>query len=269
MIVWKTEKASNSNAIWFVGVEEIRINVLAPPGVPVSRCKEREAELLNGVSGWRWAIWGREGPDSWPTIDDEAPDAMREIDTPGVLQILDDRLHEEVWSCLCSQLQTARQFGYDNDGSVVSEDLARAGAVSVSWLSQEILRGFPERVHRLGTDFTWSEANLPAEAPNDPAELLGFASLKEPRPFGFAAGPASQARVLAWIDRRIGTQLRSGWEARKVHARYVWHVWRHTDTYTALCQSCRKQDQDDLSEYGWGNERPADSDPKTEELMLL
>jgi hypothetical protein len=259
---WRRERASCGNATWLVGIEPARVSVLAPPGVPISRFEELEAELLHGAPGWRWAVWDRRASDHWPVIDSEAPDAMREIDTVDVLRLLHEELHEHVWSCLWSQLQVARGFGHPELGRVAAEDLARAGAISVTWLTDELARGFPERAYLLDLPVASGDAGVSAEAPDDPAELVGALPVDLDPPLPLRCGAPLRALVLHWVSWRLRTHRRSRWVARKLISS------AHPDEDLILCQSCRTLAPAELTDVSWSGERWVGAEPGAGEMLL-
>lgn len=248
MVIWKRELTSYGDATWLVGVEPMRISVLAPPGVTISRQDEREAELLHGAPGWRWAIWSRDAGGRWPSIDRGRPDAMREIDTPGVLRLLGEEQHEFVWSCLWSQLQIARGFGCHEGGRVTSEDLARAGAISAGWLKKEMSRGFPERAHLLETAL--EESEIMAESPFDPAEFFEASRDVEDPPLPLRCGAPLRALLIHWVVWRLPPRSHFRWLAARCEA-----------TRPASSELDRPdRDVVDASGYSWGRHRAEDGE---------
>lgn len=222
---WKKESAGDTNGIWFVAVEAARVSVLSPPGVSFCRAYEQEEDMRCRSYGWRWAIWSREDGDDCPLIDEEPPSAIREMDTVEVLRLLEAEMHEMVWACLWAQLQVARGIGRQRRGAIPSEDLARAGARSASWLTHELRRAFPARAHLLEPPPPHNELEPDAEAPEDPAGFScrnhpdGFVRLAVERPRlrgGFAGRLAWKLLIrerpeVGWHDPEPGDRSGHGW----------------------------------------------------------
>lgn len=259
--VWRKENASRSNAIWFVGVEADRVSVLAPPGVSV--CRRVEIEPFRRCpAGWRWGVWNRECEGHWPVIDSEPPIAVREVSTREVLKLLGDDLEELVWNCLWNQLQVARRIGHQRWGTVPSEDLARAGALSVAWLTAELTSAFPERTELLETWRPRAAMDQEMEAPENPAELIrplcvGRDDLHTTRSSLLAASS------VAWLASKLLAHHDDGWALERHRD------WKAGDELDASCLPLRASDPGDLSGYGWGEDHGAEPDQTTEELTLL
>lgn len=269
MNFWRRELAADSNATWFVNVEATRLHVLAPPGVSISRRLECDARFRQESAGWRWGVWNRESPEHWPLIDDEPPSALREIDTQGVLRLLEQELHELVWACLWAQLQIARRIGRQRRDTVPSEDLARAGALSVAWLSHELVRAFPERAPLLETEEpSWAFGPVEA-APDDPAELT-LPPCADPLPAALDREQSLRATVLHLVTLRfLAAQPKLFMSGPR-----VWRAGDRLAGYVEVTSSFDAASGDwisgpgtgrkpgDWSSYDWGN----GFGPATEEL---
>lgn len=227
---WRKELAAGSNSSWFVGIETERVSVLAPPGVPVYGYTEAGSSPKQ-PAGWRWGIWDRDDSDHWPILDDEPPRAVREVTTRDVLQLLEEELHELVWSCLWNQLQISRRIGTQREDAVPSEDLARAGALSTAWLRAELSNAFPDRRDLLELYDCNPAFEQAMGAPEDPSGLVE---------------PPATSSVMSWLARKILARRdhSSGTEPRR--------EWRAGDPLDggAYCGA----DPGDLSAYGWGEE---------------
>lgn len=257
MARWHCEHAAESKDLWLVRQEPLRLYVLAPPGVALCR----RAEARHGTStlpeGWRLATWERQGEDHWPAIDEDSPDRIRQIDTEAVLILVDDELHELIWSCLWSQLQIARRIGRQSPGLVPAEDLARSSAFSATWLRDELARAFPKRATLLEPGGWQSEWDL--ENRGDPAELILPLCQRNEHLKDRGDGHALRS-IARWIQVKLSTT------APHTHAQDR-HVWRAGETVDGTCQVT--PDPSDHSDFGW-DEPCSDTDwgSETEELLL-
>jgi hypothetical protein len=256
-VTWKREPACHGSGIWFVGVEDARVNVIAPPGVLVTRDREREGEFSYGPPGWRWAVWAR-FEDQWPLIDTKAPDAMREIDTREALQLLSDDLHELVWACLALQARISRGFGRVDRGLVPSEELVRAGAVSTAWLTAEMSRAFPARADLLMAPSNESDEPI-WKAPDDLTELARPVVWSDDMPLPLSCGAPLRDLVSHWLSWKLGTRRRSKWLATKVLASA-----RDAGGLPACGSQAGKEGS--LRHYDWGREESG-GEPELEELV--
>jgi hypothetical protein len=240
---WKKESAGDTDGIWFVAVEAARVSVLSPPGVPLCRAYEREEDVRRRSYGWRWAIWSRDDGDDCPLIDEKPPSAIREMDTVEVLRLLEAEMHEMVWACLWAQLQIARGIGRQRRGAIPSEDLARAGARSASWLTHELRRSFPERAHLLELPSPSNELEVGDEAPEDLAEL----SCRD-RQHGLVHPPAERPRLRGGL---------AGWLAWKLFVRERPEIGWHDP------------EPGDRSGHGWTSDRDLVVEIATDEFATL
>jgi hypothetical protein len=259
---WRREFAADANAIWFVGVEASRLSVLAPPGVSVSRRMEIGLDSRQQAFGWQWAVWGRESPEEWPMIDEDLPNATREIDTVGVLRLVGDELHELVWRCLWAQLQVARRVGRQRPDTVPSEDLARAGALSAAWLSDQLAHAFPNRVHLLdgyGPGYVLDGA---ATAPDDAGELVQPLCSDRHHLLERSTGVQLRSGVAGWLGWKLLAREQANWVVQK------YRTWKPGDDLDG-CRDHFGEDPGDRSGYSWGSESAPDAGPVTEELPQL
>jgi len=246
---WHPEAAVDGVGFWLVGLETQSVHVIAPPGVALSRHTEPRRRNPAVPNGWRWAIWARAG-ESEPLIDEDPPGRVSEIDTSTVLLLIDDELHEQVWSCLWAQLQIARQIGKPSPSQVLEEDLARAGALSATWLQHELARAFPERSALL-------EPNIDFQAfgQADPLRLIPSRQQTPDPPHE----DASFRTIARWLSERVG----AGSDGYQAHD----SIWRAGETLDSACQPAR--DPGDRSEFDWEDVPSEDEpDPLTEEMLL-
>lgn len=259
--LWRKENASHSNSIWFVGIEADRVSVLAPPGVPV--CRHLEVDSLRRCpSGWRWSVWERDGIDHWPVIDTEPPLAVREISTRAVVRLLGEDLQELIWNCLWNQLQVARRIGHQRWDTVPSEDLARAGALAVAWLTAELTSAFPERAELLETWQPRTAIDHEMEAPKDPTELIQPLCVGRDDLLAARHGLLGRSTVVRFASRLL------------VHQEHDCMLeqhrgWKAGDQLDASCLPLCESDPGDLSGYGWGEGSGVEADQATEEMTLL
>jgi hypothetical protein len=136
---WRIEMAGIGDGLWFVAIRSRDICVIAPPGVLVTH-DERERERGDGACGWRIATWTRRAG-SWPVIDVQIPDSLREIDTGSVLARLGAGWRNEVWGLLVAQLEDA----YHLDAAAI----AVGAGLSEKWLVDDLASAFPERQQQL------------------------------------------------------------------------------------------------------------------------
>ncbi len=130
-------------------------------------------------------------------IDRDLPDEVREIDTPAVLEALPAHLHELVWRILQEQLHHARTHGAAGHNHARPEDAARAGALAVRWLEDEMRSAFPERAGQLDAVDAHDAWATPYVVPDTPAELLALM----PRPAGRVAQmPFRGERALVEVE---------------------------------------------------------------------
>lgn len=246
---WRQESAACGDGIWIVGVEKARISVLAPPGVPIFRREGRNSQPSFSPCGWRWAIWLRHEAAHWPVIDRDTPDSVLEVDTPEVLRLVNDDLHEFVWTNLRSQLEIARGFSRHEPGMVLSEDMARAGAITVAWLTDELIRGFPDRAHLLRAPPR--TAPIEVDVPDDASELV------DSRPDGGLAALRCDAPlkdlVLHWLSWRLPGRRSGRWVAQRREG----GVKVQDEGSTGIEGGARAPT--DLSAYGWGRETGANA----------
>jgi hypothetical protein len=258
--LWRKETASDSNSIWFVGIEADRISVLAPPGVPVTRHAETDLNQQR-LTGWSWGVWDRDCADHWPVIDHEPPLGVREITTLDALDLLGEELQELVWNCLWQQLQVARQIGCQREDTIPSEDLARAGAVAVAWLTAELTSAFPDRSDLLKSYVQSVRLEL-SDPPNDPAELTRPLCVQQNELLALhteARAKRFSIRAFAWrffVKRR---------DDRMVER----HPDRRAGEPLDGCRCSYGTEPGDRSSYGWGNTAVGTVDSATEELAHL
>ena len=247
---WHSEAATDGHGFWLVGLETYRVHVIAPPAVALNRHAEPCRRGSAIPRGWRWAIWTRhEGLE--PSIDEDPADKVSEIDTTTVLLLIDDELHERVWSCLWAQLQIVRQIKKQRPGHVLEEDLARAGALSATWLQHELARAFPERLALLEPNIDLDDCNLQG----DSVQLISSCLRTPDHPHEGAL-----LRTIArWLSEKVGT-TESDYQTHR-------HVWHAGEILDGTCQSAI--DPGDHSEFNW-DDIPTDNepDPLTEEMLL-
>ena len=244
---WHPEPTADGVGFWLVGLETLRVHVIAPPAVALNRHAEPQRHNPAVPNGWRWAIWSRQDGLE-PSIDEDPPGRVSEIDTTTVLYLIDDELHERVWSCLWAQLQIARQIGKRRPGNVLEEDLARAGAFSATWLQDEMSRAFPNRSALLEPNVDLPHFDLPA----DPFHLIpSCQQTSEPH-------EGASLRTLArWLTGKAGATA-----TKPDH-----HPASHAGE-TPNC-ACDATDPGDHSEFSWEDIPTEDEpDPLTEELLL-
>jgi hypothetical protein len=249
---WHQEHPTDGQGFWLVNLEASHLDVIAPPAVALGRRAEPPRRNRGFPSGWRWATWARPDDAPCPSIDDDPPGVVREIDTAAVLILIDPVLHELVWSCLWSQLQIARQIGRQAPGQVLAEDLARAGALSATWLQRELARAFPKRVSLLEPDIP------PSCDPHlDSVELV---------PLGSRAGclnSAHEATSLRTIARWLTEKVAPSENNRPAHS----HIWYAGDSLDGPRHSTT--DPGDHSEFSWKDlPDQAATDSLTEEMLL-
>jgi hypothetical protein len=238
---WHREQATDGNGFWFVSPESSRVDVLAPPATALGRRAEPSRRNAQLPSGWRWATWLRQ-EDQELSVDEDPPDAVREVDTATVLVLLDAESHELVWSCLWGQLQIARQIGRQSPGQVPSEDLSRAGALSAVWLQRELARAFPKRAALLEPAIAddhcdWLRDDLdPCAEEHTPLHALA-----------------------RWFSYKVEVS-----ESDCPNTRHIWHAGE-------LLHHTYQSDPNpgDHSAFDWGNSAAAnENDLLTEEFLL-
>jgi hypothetical protein len=180
MNTWIVERSILGSTYWLVCATQAVITAILPPGARVHRHDRRHR--LDGCDGWRRAVWRARQADHQPSIDRDPPDDLREISTKSVLELLSDDLHELVWATLESQLRAARAHGRAAPGHALPEEAARAGALAVRWLEDEMRSGFPERAAAL-LDAAPDDEWLPDLVPDTVEELLAL------MPCGASAAP--------------------------------------------------------------------------------
>ncbi len=246
---WHPEATADGVGFWLVGLETHRVHVIAPPAVALSRHAEPRRRNPAVPNGWRWAIWSRKD-DLEPSIDEDPPSKVSEIDTSTVLLLIDKDLHERVWSCLWAQLQIARQIGKRRPGNVPEENLARAGALSASWLQHELSRAFPNRTALLEPNVDLTDRDLQ----EDPVYLVLSCQQTADTHEG-----ATLRTIARWLTGR-------GSDTHSEHLAHS-HIWHADETFDCACH--RTTDPGDRSEFDWGEIPTEDEpDPLTEEMLL-
>lgn len=185
MHTWNVELSAYGDGFWFVYVSEAITAVILPPGARFHMYDRRHG-IEDGSAGWRRALWHSRRADHRPTIDRDLPDEVCEIDTRTVLEILTPELHELVWDTLRAQLRHARVHGRAARNHARPEDAARAGALAVRWLEDEMRNAFPDRAGQLDKTEPSDVWATPCAIPDTPAELLALL----PRPGGREMQPA-------------------------------------------------------------------------------
>lgn len=259
---WRRENAGDRSVIWFVSVEPTRISVLSPPGVAISPVSAADTGQPDVKSGWRWGVWNRKDREDWPVIDREPPAATREIDTLAVLRLLDEELHEMVWTCLWTQLQVARRIGRQQHGMVPSEDLARAGALAVTWLQDELLSAFPERAHLIEVCQEPRDGGLEDKAPEDPSELVRPLCAGGEELFAYRSGLSARSSVVRWLAWKLLADRHDDWGPQRLRD---WKPGDHLDG----CKLCYDPEPGDGSVYSWDSDSSADGESATDELTHL
>jgi hypothetical protein len=245
---WHPEPTADGVGFWFVGLETNRVHVIAPPAIALNRHAESRRSNPAVPNGWRWAIWSRQDGLE-PSIDEDPPGRVSEIDTSTVLVLIDDELHERVWSCLWAQLQIARQIGKRRPGNVLEEDLARTGALSASWLQHELSRAFPNRTALLEPNVEVDPCDLQA----DPVHLI--ASCRQA--LDHTHEGASLRNIARWLTEKVGV----------ADPDLCDHAWLAGETSDCACHSTT--DPGDHSEFSWEDIPAGDEpDPLTEEMLL-
>lgn len=242
---WRPESAARGDGTWIVGIENARISVLAPPGVLPYEGEDGSSHAAFDGSGWQWAIWMREDAAHWPVIDRDTPDSVFEVDTPEVLQLVSEDLHDLVWTILHRQLEVARGFSSHEPDTVLSEDMARAGALAIAWLTDELIRGFPDRAHLLIPSLD-AIAEIGVEAPDDAGELVEHSEEEPLLPLRCDA--PLRDLILHWLRWRL--QGRRG--SRSVAPRG--ESWAGTQGEGSPDELRVGTVPTDLSGYGWDRE---------------
>ncbi|MDQ4040412.1 MAG: hypothetical protein M3141_01525, partial [Actinomycetota bacterium] len=146
---WRLQASAFGDGQWFVAIRSFELRALAPPGVVISRHDPYRSQD-HTPQGWRLASWRRVSGRRSPEIDWDPPDAWRRLTTRQVLQLLPPRWHDDVWTMLMQQLETARSFGRPEPGRPPTEDWARASALATCWLQGELELAFPDRICFVG-----------------------------------------------------------------------------------------------------------------------
>jgi hypothetical protein len=257
-ILWRKERATDSNSVWLVGVEAERISVLAPPGVAIVRQVDAAQRRM---TGWSWGIWNRDCADNWPQIDEEPPLGVREVSTRDAVLLLGEDLQELVWNCLWHQLQVARRIGRQHEDAIPSEDLARAGAVSVTWLTDELSSAFPDRSDLL-EPFERSECLQLADPTPDPAELMQPLSPQREDLVVLGTKTHTRTSLLGLLAWKLFAKRLDDWTIK--HQQGL-----EPDRHPDQCDYGYGAGPADRSGFGWGEAAPGEVEAGTEELAHL
>jgi hypothetical protein len=139
---WSLEPGTGGRGTWFVGRGEDRVEVIAPPGVPIPAAEQIRGHSSHCAIGWQLASWRRrEGKPL--NVDRDAPDGgVSVIDTNRVLRVVGTRLQRPARAMLEARLAELQERELGALALDAPDERFYRGVIAATWVRSELAGAF-------------------------------------------------------------------------------------------------------------------------------